>query len=248
MRERNVARDRDLREVAALSSLDEADPIAVTRGRGVWESLVVDREIDKEPVVELAVKAERILGISMFQLEIRSQPDRGQLSEEVRPRQSRAAQPVSSDIIQWREVDESHVRIVSVTSASLAAAGARNTASRAKLARLGGAAGSPQRLGAGLPRAPRLPRALEPLLDVLLDEPDRPIGAAEANRRDSSILGGVVEPGARDLQHAGDLAWLEEIRHDLTCVASRRMIPSGFQIQRLSPHTPLGSEDDARSR
>jgi hypothetical protein len=38
-------------------SLDEHDPIAVTRGRGVRERLVVDREIDEEPVVELAVQA-----------------------------------------------------------------------------------------------------------------------------------------------------------------------------------------------
>ncbi|HEY2438309.1 MAG TPA: hypothetical protein VGH93_14100, partial [Solirubrobacteraceae bacterium] len=65
-------------------------------------SLVVDREINEEPVVELAVKAERILGVSLFQLAIRSQPDRGQLSEELRPRNGRGAQAVGGDIIQWR--------------------------------------------------------------------------------------------------------------------------------------------------
>src|ERR1700756_5536529 len=80
---------------------------------------------------------------------------------------------------------------------------------------LRGPARSPESLGAALPRAPRLAGALEPLFDVLLNEPDRPVGAAEANRRDPPILGGVVQPGARDLQHAGDLAWLQEIGHDL---------------------------------
>jgi hypothetical protein len=57
LRERNVARDRDLRAVPALLSLDEDDPIAVTRSRGVRERLVVDREIDEEPVVQIAVQA-----------------------------------------------------------------------------------------------------------------------------------------------------------------------------------------------
>lgn len=144
MRERDVARDRDLRAVAALVPLDEDDPIAATaRGRGVRESLVPDREINEQPVVELAVK-----GVA-----------------------------------------------------------------------LRGATGPPQRLRAALPRAPLLTGALEPLLDVLLNESDRPVGSAEANRRDPPILGDVVAPGAGDLQHAGDLAWLEEIGHDVTFLA-----------------------------
>ena len=57
LRLRNVARDRDLSPVPPFASLDEHDPIAVTRGRGVREHLVVDREIDEEPVVQLAVQA-----------------------------------------------------------------------------------------------------------------------------------------------------------------------------------------------
>ena len=76
VRERSVARDRDLRAVPALLSLDEGDPIAVTRSRGLRERLVVDREIDEEPVVQFAVQAERIVCVSLFELEIRSQPDR----------------------------------------------------------------------------------------------------------------------------------------------------------------------------
>jgi hypothetical protein len=55
--ERNVARDRDLSAVPAVVPLDEHDPIAVTRGRGVRERLVVDREIDEEPVAQLALQA-----------------------------------------------------------------------------------------------------------------------------------------------------------------------------------------------
>ena len=43
LRERDVAGDRDLRAVPALVSLDEDDPIAITRGRGVRERLVVNR-------------------------------------------------------------------------------------------------------------------------------------------------------------------------------------------------------------
>ena len=82
-----------------------------------------------------------------------------------------------------------------------------------------GPARPPERLGAALPGAPRSTSPVEPLLDVLLNEPDRPAGAAEANRRDAAILGGVVQPGARDLQHARDLARLQEIRHDLTILA-----------------------------
>jgi hypothetical protein len=57
LRDRDVAGDRDLRAVPALVSLDEHDPIAVTRGRGARERLLVDREIDEEPVVQIAVQA-----------------------------------------------------------------------------------------------------------------------------------------------------------------------------------------------
>jgi hypothetical protein len=57
LRERNVASDRDLSAVPPVVSLDEHDPIAVTRGRGVRERLVVDREVEEEPVVQLAVRA-----------------------------------------------------------------------------------------------------------------------------------------------------------------------------------------------
>jgi hypothetical protein len=94
---------------------------------------------------------------------------------------------------------------------------------------LGGATGPPQRLGPALPRAPRLTGALEPLFDVLLNESDRAVRTAEANRRDPPILSGVVAPSARHLQPPGDLAWLEQIGHELTCLASPRTIPSPFQ-------------------
>jgi hypothetical protein len=69
--------------------------------------------------------------------------------------------------------------------------------------------------------------ALKPLFDVLLNEPDRPFGPAEANRRDPSILGGVIQPGARYLQHAGDLAWFEEIGHE----PKRAVVPLRSQEQ-----------------
>ena len=54
----------------------------------------------------------RIVCVSLLELEIRSQPDRRQLTQELRPCDRRGAQPVSGDIIQWRKVGESHVRIV----------------------------------------------------------------------------------------------------------------------------------------
>jgi hypothetical protein len=83
---------------------------------------------------------------------------------------------------------------------------------------LGGATGPPQRLGAALPRAPRLTGALKPLLDVLLNEPDRTVGAAETNRRDPPSLSGVLESSPRHLQPPGKFAWLEQIGHELTCL------------------------------
>jgi hypothetical protein len=52
----------------------------------------------------------------------------------------------------------------------------------------------------------------EPVLDVAREEAQRSIGSAEPYAGDASRLRGVVDPGARDAQAAGDFRRLEQIR------------------------------------
>jgi hypothetical protein len=79
----------------------------------------------------------------LFELEIRSQPDREQLTEELRPCDRRGAQPAGGDIIQRGKVGKPHVRIVSPTTASSAAAEGPETNVSGPQHVLGGATGPP---------------------------------------------------------------------------------------------------------
>jgi len=76
----------------------------------------------------------------------------------------------------------------------------------------GSAVGSPRRRPRDQTAHEAIPPGLvEPGLEILANEPHRSARSADPNAGDPPALGGVIEPGAADAEHATHLDWSKEL-------------------------------------
>ncbi len=101
-------------------------------------------------------------------------------------------------------------------------------------------------------RASRCPRGacvIDPVLDVLGDEAQRPLFPTDPDRRDATCLGGVVEPGARDAELRGEFGGLQEARRQVLRVCAHLPIDlqPGRPAKNFFHEHPNGCSTDARA-
>jgi hypothetical protein len=103
--------DEDVGEVGAVGVLDEHGPVAVDLIRGlVWDLLVLDREIEQQLVLKLAIESQRVITTAAVQLEIGTKADGVQRAQQRRSRDRRRPQTGGAQRIARRKVREGHDR------------------------------------------------------------------------------------------------------------------------------------------